>query len=87
MAGLARLGRLHVTRRFADRRRAVVATGAVRRDPGVAEGSARERHRALVAGLAWLGRLHVTRRLADRRRTVMATGAVRRDPGVAEGGT
>jgi hypothetical protein len=57
VAGLARLARRYVTRRLAGSRRAVVTSGAARRDPGMVVGGASKSHGVPVTGFAWRLRL------------------------------
>jgi hypothetical protein len=84
VTSLASRGDRDVVRRFAQRRRPVMARGTARRDPCVAELRPGKRRRGLMARLAGLRRRDVRGGLASRRRPVMARRTARRDPCVAE---
>ena len=78
VAGLARRDRRHVVRRLAERRNAVVTTGAGCSNSGVIErGRAGIADRALVATVAWRGGDDMIGRFAERDRTIVANGAWR----------
>jgi hypothetical protein len=80
VTSLASRGDRDVVRRFAQRRRPVMARGTARHDPRVVEHSPGKRRRGLMARLAGLRRRDVRGGLASRRRPVMARGTARRDP-------
>ena len=86
MTGLASRGGRDVVRRFAQRRRAVMARGTARRDPRVAELRSRKGRRRSVAQFAGRRRRDMRRCLAPCGRAVMTGRAPAHDPGMIKHG-
>ena len=86
VTSLASRGDRNVVRRFAQRRRAVMAGGASRRDPRMAELRSRKGRGRFVAQFARRRGRHMRGGLAPCRRPVMAGRTPRHDPRVIKRG-